>query len=76
MGAVIDQVLLTRPKAVVLVSCNTAALASDLGRADKHGYSLKQLKLYEMFSQVTIRISMDSFGFSLSRPLDKETSPG
>ena len=48
-GAVIDQVLLTRPKAVVLVSCNTAALASDLGRADKHGYSLKHLKLYEMF---------------------------
>lgn len=48
-GAVIDQVLLTRPKAVVLVSCNTSALASDLGRAAKQGYRLSKLKLYEMF---------------------------
>ena len=45
----IDQVLLTRPKAVVLVSCNTSALASDLGRAAKQGYRLSKLKLYEMF---------------------------
>ena len=48
-GAVIDQVLLTRPKAVILVSCNTSALASDLDRAAGHGYQLSQLKLYEMF---------------------------
>ena len=48
-GAVIDQVLLTRPKGVVMVSCNTAALASDLARAERHGYRLSGLKLYEMF---------------------------
>jgi 23S rRNA (uracil1939-C5)-methyltransferase len=48
-GSVIDQVLLTRPKAVILVSCNTAALRADLNRASSHGYSLSQLKLYEMF---------------------------
>ena len=45
----IEQVLLTRPKGVVMVSCNTAALASDLARADRHGYRLSNLKLYEMF---------------------------
>lgn len=48
-GAVIDQVLLTRPKGVVMVSCNAAALAGDLARAEAHGYRLSQLRLYEMF---------------------------
>ena len=48
-GAVIDQVLLTRPKAVVMVSCNTRALASDLRRAEKQGYRMNGVSLYEMF---------------------------
>ncbi len=48
-GAVIDQVLLTRPRAVILVSCSTSAMASDLKRAATHGYRLSRLKLFEMF---------------------------
>ena len=48
-GAVIDQVLLTRPKRVVLVSCNTRSLIDDLKRAAQHGYTMDSVQLYEMF---------------------------
>ena len=48
-GAVIEQVLTTRPKAVVLVSCNPSTLAGDLKRAHKHGYRMDSVHLYEMF---------------------------
>jgi 23S rRNA (uracil1939-C5)-methyltransferase len=48
-GAVIEQVLMTRPKAVVMVSCNPRALASDLRRAKALGYSMDAVHLYEMF---------------------------
>lgn len=48
-GAVIEQVLTTRPKAVVMVSCNPKALSSDLKRARAFGYSMKSVRLYEMF---------------------------
>ena len=48
-GAVIDQVLMTRPKRVVLVSCNTRTLADDLKRANQHGYAMDSVGLYEMF---------------------------
>ena len=48
-GAVVDQVLMTRPRAVVMVSCNPSALASDLKRAKAHGYRMKNVRLYEMF---------------------------
>lgn len=48
-GSVIDQVLVTRPKAVVMVSCNPRALASDLRRAGALGYAMDSVHLYEMF---------------------------
>ena len=48
-GAVIEQVLTTRPKAVVMVSCSPKALSSDLKRARAFGYSMKSVRLYEMF---------------------------
>ena len=48
-GPVIDQVLTTRPRAVVLISCNPRTLASDLQRAKQHGYFMKEVRLYEMF---------------------------
>ena len=48
-GVVIEQVLLTRPKAVVMVSCNTRTLIDDLKRASKLGYSMESVRLYEMF---------------------------
>ena len=48
-GTVIDQVLLTRPKAVVMVSCNPRALANDLKRAAAQGYRMEHIRLYEMF---------------------------
>lgn len=48
-GAVIEQVLLTRPKSVIMVSCNTQTLVSDLKRASKYGYTMSDVRLYEMF---------------------------
>lgn len=48
-GSVIEQVLTTRPKSVVMVSCNPKALSSDLKRARAFGYSMKSIRLYEMF---------------------------
>jgi 23S rRNA (uracil1939-C5)-methyltransferase len=48
-GTVIDQVLVTRPKAVILVSCNPSTLSGDLKRAHKHGYEMQHIQLYEMF---------------------------
>ncbi len=49
VGAVIEQVLLTRPKLVVMVSCNIATLAKDIKRAAKLGYQMDGVRLYEMF---------------------------
>ena len=48
-GPVLDQVLTTRPRAVILVSCNPQTLASDLNRAQHHGYHMSGVRLYEMF---------------------------
>ena len=48
-GAVMEQILMTRPKAVVMVSCNPKALASDLKRARSLGYRMTSVSLYEMF---------------------------
>ena len=48
-GAVLEQVLTTRPGAVVLVSCNPKTLAADLHRANSHGYAMNSVRLYEMF---------------------------
>ena len=48
-GAVVEQVLLTRPRAVILISCNPHTLANDLKTARKHGYSMSEVRLYEMF---------------------------
>jgi 23S rRNA (uracil1939-C5)-methyltransferase len=48
-GAVLDQVLTTRPRAVVLISCNPKTLAADLKRANGHGYAMNSIQLYEMF---------------------------
>ena len=48
-GPVMDQVLTTRPRAVVLISCNPHTLASDLVRAKRHGYRMQGVRLYEMF---------------------------
>ncbi len=48
-GAVIDQVLTTRPRAVVLISCNPKTLSADLQRASNHGYTMDSAELYEMF---------------------------
>lgn len=48
-GSVIDQVLMTRPKTVVMVSCNPKALAADLKRARGLGYRMHSVALYEMF---------------------------
>ena len=48
-GSVIEQVLVTRPKAVIMVSCNPSTLSGDLKRAHKHGYTMQRIQLYEMF---------------------------
>ena len=48
-GRVIEQVLMTRPRSVVMVSCNPRALAADLKRARASGYTMSSVHLYEMF---------------------------
>ena len=48
-GAVMDQILMTRPRAVVLISCNPSTLVNDLSRAKHHGYTMRGVQLYEMF---------------------------
>ncbi len=48
-GPVLNQVLMTRPRAVVLISCNPRSLATDLKTASKHGYRMDAVRLYEMF---------------------------
>jgi 23S rRNA (uracil1939-C5)-methyltransferase len=47
--ALLDQLLITRPRAVVMVSCNPTTLAQDLRRARGHGYRCEGVSLYEMF---------------------------
>jgi len=49
VGKALEQVLLTRPKAIIMVSCNTRTLADDLKRAATLGYAMKSVRLYEMF---------------------------
>jgi tRNA/tmRNA/rRNA uracil-C5-methylase (TrmA/RlmC/RlmD family) len=48
-GAVMEQILMTRPKLVVMVSCNPNTLAADLKRAATLGYTMDSVRLYEMF---------------------------
>ena len=48
-GEVMEQLLLTRPKAVIMVSCNPTTLAADLKRAERFGYRMPSVRLYEMF---------------------------
>ena len=48
-GPVMEQLLLTRPKAVIMVSCNPTTLAADLKRAERFGYRMPSVRLYEMF---------------------------
>jgi 23S rRNA (uracil1939-C5)-methyltransferase len=45
----IEQVLVTRPKGIVYVSCNAEALARDLRPCRAAGYELQQLVGFEMF---------------------------
>ena len=43
--------LVTRPKAILYVSCNPAALARDLRPARQAGYTLDRVELFDMFPQ-------------------------
>lgn len=44
-----DQLVVTRPKAIAVVSCNPAALGRDLGPALKAGYRVERLIALDMF---------------------------
>jgi 23S rRNA (uracil1939-C5)-methyltransferase len=46
---VIEQLAITRPKAIVYVSCEPRSLARDLAEAVKHGYAISRLELFDMF---------------------------
>ncbi len=48
---VMEELLLTRPKAILYVSCNPKALARDTKPARKAGYSVASLELFDMFPQ-------------------------
>ncbi len=46
-----SQLLMTRPTALVMVSCNPHTLAKDVSVAKKAGYELSFLGMYDMFPQ-------------------------
>ncbi len=47
--AVVDQIVDRAPRAVAYVACDPAALARDVAIFAEHGYSLKQLKAFDLF---------------------------
>ncbi len=47
----VKPLLLTRPRALVYVACNPAALARDLRPAREAGYRLARLEVFDMFPQ-------------------------
>jgi len=48
-GPVIDQVLATRPRQVIYVSCNPVAAGRDARRAARHGYQVDGVRCFDMF---------------------------
>jgi tRNA/tmRNA/rRNA uracil-C5-methylase (TrmA/RlmC/RlmD family) len=48
-GEALARMLVTRPRAVVLVSCHPVMLARDLKTARDHGYRLEDLRLHDLF---------------------------
>ena len=50
-GTLVNELLVTRPRRIVYVSCNPVALARDLKPARKAGYDIVHLALFDMFPQ-------------------------
>lgn len=50
-GKMMEQLLLTRPASLVMVSCNPQTLARDLRPARAQGFQISSAKVYEMFPQ-------------------------
>ncbi|MBN93180.1 MAG: hypothetical protein CL928_03795 [Deltaproteobacteria bacterium] len=50
---VLEELLLTRPRALVYVSCNPETLARDLGPARSQGYAIRHLEVFDMFPQTS-----------------------
>ena len=48
---VISQLVLTRPRALVYVSCHAPSLARDLKEASAAGYRIRDLSVFDMFPQ-------------------------
>mgnify|MGYP003951413299 CR=1 FL=1 len=48
---VMDQLMLTRPRGVIVVSCNPVALARDVRPALEKGYQIADLVVFDMFPQ-------------------------
>jgi 23S rRNA (uracil1939-C5)-methyltransferase len=48
---VLPQLLMTRPRAIVYISCNPAALVRDLRPVLEAGYTLDEVVVFEMFPQ-------------------------
>jgi 23S rRNA (uracil1939-C5)-methyltransferase len=46
---VVDQLLVTRPRAILYVSCNPRTLGRDIGAARRAGYAITQLVSLDMF---------------------------
>jgi len=50
---VLEQLLITRPRAILYVSCDPKSLARDLRRIEGQGYSVSSLELFDMFPQTS-----------------------
>jgi len=50
-GELMAQILMTRPAAMVMVSCNPHTLTRDMRQATEQGYRVSMVRVYEMFPQ-------------------------
>ena len=49
----IPQLLATRPKGIIYISCNPVSLAKDVKPALSAGYEIRKLALFDMFPQTS-----------------------
>jgi 23S rRNA (uracil1939-C5)-methyltransferase len=50
---VMQELAITRPRAMIYVACNPMAFQRDAREVERHGYHLKELSLFDMFPQTS-----------------------
>jgi 23S rRNA (uracil1939-C5)-methyltransferase len=52
-AGVMQELAITRPRAMIYVACNPMAFQRDAREVERHGYHLKELSLFDMFPQTS-----------------------